>query len=837
MTLTTQRTAATARRGTTRMDTAETMDSLSTLTAADLQAFSRLGIHAELLVQAGIERVTDHDAREKYGIRGYGDCAGIVFPYFDPGNGRRRTARLRRDNPEIENGKPKNKYISAYGDRRHLYLVPGCADLLRDIAVPIVLVEAEKSALALTAWAERTGRKILPVAMGGCWGWRGRIGRLENPRGVHVDEVGPLRDLEICNSRAVLVLLDSNASTNANVQQARTALVRQLRSQGVEVQVRHLPTREGVNGPDDYIGLQGDESMAEVLDGPVDPKPIPVQNEPRRSQATKIVQLAEGVDLFHTPDGRPYASVEVGDHSETWSTKSRTFRDYLARVFYEVEGSAPSGQAVRDAITVIDGKARYEGKEQDVFVRVAEFAGRFYLDLGDPSWRIVEIGADGWQVIASAPVRFRRQSGMGALPVPIPGGKAANELKPFLNVAEEDLVLVLAWLIAAMRPRGPYPILYFLGEQGSAKSTTQRVLRRVIDPYKAELRTAPRDERDLQIAASNSQVIAIDNMSRLDPWLSDSFCRLATGGGLATRELYSDGEEVIFDAQRPILMNGIEEVATRGDFLERAILITLPSISENERRDEKTFWSAFEKARPRILSGLLDAVSAAMAREKSVHLARKPRMADFYIWSVAAETALGFDAGTFERTYERNRSGAHELALEASPIVPYLRNLVQESGEWIGTSGQLLKELNQRARDQDTRQKSWPSSPRGLSGLLRRIAPNLRAAAEGIEITALDRKMDKRNWLLSKLPAQPSCPSLPSFVPSDPQPAGDLHHEQPSCLSSYPIPLETKINDGHDDYDDLVPTFADRRKIGTDLSGTGSRLPEPHSANQTEIEI
>ena len=193
------------------------MNSILKLTARDLEAFSRLGIPADLLVQACVERVTNQVAREDYGICGYGDCTGIVFPYFDPINGQRLTARLRRDHPEIEDGKPKNKYISAYGDRRHLYFLPGCTALLVNPTVTIVLVEAEKSVLALAAWAERNGRKILPVAMGGCWGWRGRIGTVENAQGVRVNEVGPLPHLQICNGREVLVLFDSNASTNANV--------------------------------------------------------------------------------------------------------------------------------------------------------------------------------------------------------------------------------------------------------------------------------------------------------------------------------------------------------------------------------------------------------------------------------------------------------------------------------------------------------------------------------------------------------------------------------------------------------------------------------------------
>jgi len=235
------------------------------LTAADLAMFSRLGIPVELLSQAHIERVTDRDAREKYGIKGAGDMGGIVFPYINPAEGRRWTGRVRRDNPELEAGKLKNKYVSAYGDRRHLFFPPESAELLTDITVPLVLVEAEKSALALTAWAERTGRRILPVGMGGCWGWRGRIGKVENSNGERVDEVGALQDL-LCasNGRKTYVLLEGNVRSNPKVQQARGALVGQLRKQGADVWVLDLPAGDGINGPDDYIGVHGDEAMAEV---------------------------------------------------------------------------------------------------------------------------------------------------------------------------------------------------------------------------------------------------------------------------------------------------------------------------------------------------------------------------------------------------------------------------------------------------------------------------------------------------------------------------------------------------------------------------------------------
>jgi len=236
------------------------------LRPSDLEIFRRLGIPDELLERAGVERVTDWDARKKYGIVGYGDMAGIVFPYFLPSkNGHRVTARLRRDHPEIEDGKPKRKYVSAFGDRRHLYFPPGAAGLIADSSTPIVLVEAEKSVLALMAWAERTSRKLLALGLGGCWGWKGRIGKVPNAHGNSVDEMGPVSDLDGCNGRRIYILLDANVATNPKVKHARDALVHELNKRNCEVLLCNLPLMDGVNGPDDFIAIQGDDAMALVI--------------------------------------------------------------------------------------------------------------------------------------------------------------------------------------------------------------------------------------------------------------------------------------------------------------------------------------------------------------------------------------------------------------------------------------------------------------------------------------------------------------------------------------------------------------------------------------------
>src|SRR5437899_6918799 len=137
------------------------------LSTHDLGMFAKIRVSPELLTKAQIKRVTDQEAREILGLNGeHGKMDGICFPYLSPLTGNRIGARVRRDNPEIEDGKPKNKYMSGYGDRKHVYTVPGTEGLLNDLETPVAIVEAEKSALALWEWSGRTGQKFFPIGLG-----------------------------------------------------------------------------------------------------------------------------------------------------------------------------------------------------------------------------------------------------------------------------------------------------------------------------------------------------------------------------------------------------------------------------------------------------------------------------------------------------------------------------------------------------------------------------------------------------------------------------------------------------------------------------------------------
>jgi hypothetical protein len=449
------------------------------------------------------------------------------------------------------------------------------------------------------------------------------------------------------------------------------------------------------------------------------------------TQTRQLLDFASDLSLFCTPQGESYAKLQVGNHSENHRIDSRAFKQWLHLKYFRQTGTSPRPHSVQEVVSHFDAVARYDSPREPVFIRVAADRKRFFLDLGDEQWRAVEFSVDGWRVVKNPAPKFRRLPGMLPLPSPVLGGDI-NELKTFLNLrGRADWTLFVSTLLAALLPRGPYPVLCIHGEAGSAKSTTSRVFRTLIDPNVSPSRATPKDVRDLMIMANNGWVLSFDNLSYLPVWFSDCLCRLSTGGGFSTREIYTNADEVIFEGQRPIILNGIEEVASRTDLLDRSVLLDLPVIGS--WREERIFWKQFETAQPRLLGALLEVAVEALRNMQSVRLTEKPRMADFAVLATAAEPALGLPTGGFMKYYSRNRDSANAVALEASPVATLIIELVKKSC-WQGTAEELLRKLSDMAPEDVRKRRLWPKTPKVVSGMLRRLATALRKAGIDIEL-------------------------------------------------------------------------------------------------------
>jgi putative DNA primase/helicase len=386
---------------------------------------------------------------------------------------------------------------------------------------------------------------------------------------------------------------------------------------------------------------------------------------------------------------------------------------------------AAGTQALEDALRVFEARA-IRGAKYTPRLRVGQNRGRLYIDLCDDAWRIVEITSQGWNVIDRASVKMMRSKSMRPLPEP-EAGSIIEELRSFFNMSDDDYTLTIAWIICAFRDRGPYPILIIGGEQGSGKSTVAQILRTLVDPSLAQIRLPPKDERDLFISAANGWVLAYDNLSVISPWLSDALSTVATKGGLATKQLYSDMDEMVFEAQRPIILNGIPFLAERPDLAERALIVRCKTISNADRIPEDEVWSRFDKAHPRIFAAICGALSVALRRYPEVQRATYPRMADMMKWVTAAAPGLGWDEDQLDRAYNEKIRDTAELAFEADNVAGAIRGLMSEQSKvWEGTASDLLIEIGRLVSDVERNAKAWPKSPSALSNRLERIGPLLR---------------------------------------------------------------------------------------------------------------
>ncbi len=517
-----------------------------------------------------------------------------------------------------------------------------------------------------------------------------------------------------------------------------------------------------------------------------------LQEKSGPSVADRLILYARrAAKFFHNAENEAFASVSVGEHAENYAVRSRRFRLWLQNEFWvrekqkiedaiatregalfegQLDADLPEvvrDQALADAIRQIEALALFNGApEEEVHVRVASGGeGVMYVDLGDPDWRAVKIDSAGWEVVTSeeTPVKFIRPGGMLALPEPKRGG-TAEQLRSLLNLppgeaGDRNWRLLLAWMTHSLLPfeaSGPYTLLVLLGPQGSAKTTAGSIIRKLMDPYKVSSIGKPRDEHNVFLQADSSWIVFINNLSEVPGWLSDCLCRLTEGGGFLTRTLYENREQELFEGARPVILTGISDVVTKGDLLDRSVIVNLERIPDEDRRREREVYEDAEAARPEILGFLFSAMAEGLRKSGSVRSEENPRMADFNEWGIATEEALGGEPGSFEHAYRVSRGYATQTALAAEPIAATLYRFASAFGEddpWVGTSTELLGKLNERESDEAVkRSKDWPKDASSLGRRLRGLAPSLAEVGVHVEDVKGSRRAGRRLQVCYRAP-------------------------------------------------------------------------------------
>lgn len=481
------------------------------------------------------------------------------------------------------------------------------------------------------------------------------------------------------------------------------------------------------------------------------------------TDADKIVQLciAQEPELFHDQHGTPYAKIRQNDIKFIWPTRSKHFKAWLASLLWRSEEKAPSMEAVRSALNILEAVALFDGQEYELYNRVAPAENGIWIDMADDKWRAIRVTANGWNIVDDPPILFRRYSHQKPLAEPKAGGNPWR-LLDFVNIPRRDNNTGLLFLVAVISyfiPLIPHVILVAYGIQGSGKTWMFKLIRRLVDPSAVDVLVLPKDEKERVQQLDHHWCAFYDNVTLLNPRVSDTLCRAATGGGFTKRELYTDDSDIIYNFRRCVGLNGINIAASRGDLLDRSLLIGLENIPTNRRKTEDQLLAEFEECKGEILGGILDTLAEAIHIYPTVKPKELFRMADFTKWGCAIALALGSSEEEFIKAYDMKVKTQIQEAAHSSPLGTVLLDYMEQMENWDGTPSKLYKVLMEHAKDVgvSTRQKAWPKAPHVLVRQLNELAPSLKEL--GCEVVTGLKSKGSRKILINMAKSVPSVPS------------------------------------------------------------------------------
>jgi hypothetical protein len=597
-----------------------------------------------------------------------------------------------------------------------------------DSRIPVTITEGAKKALSGISTGE------ICISLTGVWNGCPELNKGEKDYTL----INDLQLISTPNRRITIAFdKDSKPKTINMVRAATKRFAGLLIAADCQVYLAQWSSDRG-KGIDDLIFNCGVGAFHDVIDSA---KPFGTEeiddrdyggNKPLKSVAERLLEIGRTATYFQTSDRIAYADIAILGNRHTYAVRSRAFRMWLAGMYFNVEGKGIGSQTMQDTLSTLEAIALY-GKDsvtREVHLRIAQHEGKIYLDLGTTDWQAIEIDPTGWRTIDEPPVRFWRPDSLRPLPYPVAGGNLA-ELRELLNVDESGWTLIITFLLFCFCPHKTYPVLVLSAHRGSGKTVAAEMLKGLIDPGKAPLIKLQGDTHKLAVSASRRLLMVYDNVGHISADQSDDLCRIATGFGYSTRTLFSTDEETTFEFARPQIVTAIDSLVTRDDLADRVLMVQLGEITEEKRLPQAELTAKAEAARPRILGALLTALSQTLAALPNIKPDKLPRMADYALFAIASEQALGLKPGEFVEAFSQSRKESRQVVIESSPVGEAIIQMMEDyplPKSWTGTTSELLKELEKHTDEATYRSRYFPKASNILSRQLARLTPDLKAA-------------------------------------------------------------------------------------------------------------
>ncbi len=667
--------------------------------------------HIDCLIQSGLD--------EEYCLKaGYSsNNNGFEIPYYNPLTDELWYYRKRLDEP-LGN----TKYLSPTGAKPHIYFTKYINNWkeIFESNNPIIITEGEKKADC----AIKNG--LVAVGIGGVWGY------------LKEGKLIPDFDLLLEHKRDFYIVFDCDSNSkvygNTLVNKAKERLMSELEKRGFRAIDCSMPGPE--KGLDDYLVSQGVDTLKnhikhciEQYEQNCSQNDEEEKDSGKQNQAELLLTLIKNrkddFTFFHDENKSPFVRIRVKDHFEIWKLSSNETKHFFSGLFYKEYGKPINGESIKNVINILSAHAIFEGAMYELNNRVAWHNDAIYYDLSDKKCSSIKISESGYKLVQDTPILFRRYSHQLSQPVPVSGVDLMDYLKFFNVKNESDGILLLCWALSCFIPDIPHPALYLHGIQGSAKSTCQRMLKRLIDNSSADLLILVNHKAETAQVLSHHWLANFDNISKMDDETSDTLCRAISGYAFSKRELFSDDNDVILKIKRCIGLNGINMVAIRPDLLERSIIVQLEPIPATKRCLEKELLDQFDAEKAAFLGAAFDVVSKAMTIKKTLRLANKPRMSDFFEWSCCFVQAMRLKPEVFIEAYMHNLKTQYLESIHSDFVMKLLYEFITEEKEWKGTAEDLNSDLFKLACNKGLIEykREWKVTANSLGRSLNRYKP------------------------------------------------------------------------------------------------------------------
>ena len=429
------------------------------------------------------------------------------------------------------------------------------------------------------------------------------------------------------------------------------------------------------------------------------------------------------------------AWIKLNNEQRIMSVRGKIFKSWLRIKLQEFLKKIPASSMIPNIIDQIEANAITYGEKKVLQPRICKVGDKIWYSIGGGINKAVQIDSQGWRVVETGLPFFREMSNSRSQELPTDVDADAKLLLEFINISDEEhKLLFLVTVITCFIPGIEHPSMVFHGSKGAAKTTAMETMKRVVDPSIEKPASLPRNNFDFGLQASQNYLLAYDNLTTITPWQSDLLCQVVTGGSVTKRENYTDEDLVRVNFQGCVAINGINQVVTRPDLLDRSVVFMLERISSENRRSKQEIEHEFSEALPKIMGGIFSTVSKAMKIYETFTLNNLPRMADYFKWGCCIAVALGYTEEDFVKAYNNNIQINQETAIENNLLAKSICILIEHETEWSGLVSDLHKKLKDILWAENYRTDvTFPSAPNKLLAKINEVRSDLEGVGICIE--------------------------------------------------------------------------------------------------------